>query len=162
MSKSRTIAAIVIVSVLGGCEASEEASAPGGREITADCSYFESIHAKFWTGFRSLPDSKTMDLDEVVPRRPGVEENLREQGLLPDPSDYEPQITIYTQRESRQIEGIKFADDSVVRAWPLVSDETLRYLLKKMAEGGTGRDWLRNFTSASSYCGLPDLPKSAE
>jgi hypothetical protein len=77
----------------------------------------------------------------------------------------------WVERDAQEV-----TTEVLAREWPLVRDETLRYLMKSMAEvkllsfpdgatliPGVGarqlaqeRHWRQNFAGAMSYCNMPD------
>jgi hypothetical protein len=122
--------ALAVVALLGGCGVSENDAA--SREGSSDCSHFDTVHAAYWKGYQSLADSYFANPSSAVKK--------------------------WTTEEDRQVEGVEFAHGKVIREWPLVEDETLKYLMQSMAEAADQGIWRRNFTSASSYCDLPDMP----
>jgi hypothetical protein len=71
-----------------------------------------------------LPDSYLIDdtnsADAIIAEVEGREPPIRKTK------------TKWTTREERQVQGVEFAHGKVIREWPLVEDETLKYLMQSM------------------------------
>ena len=173
------VTTLLILPLLIGCGEEGTAADGGERRAVAECQWFRPIYSAFWAGYESLPkvkdiwyppDNRNFTYENEAGREfiaeyakafgmtpEEVENSWKEEGRWPEPDPDAPPpepVEILTTQFEREAAGVSNADRMVVEAWPLIEDETLRYVVREMAEAEKHGDWIRNFVSASSYCGL--------